>query len=166
MIAWTIRLALLAYFAALAVAWRRESSTRWRRFERLMWTAGCVLAWAHLAAAFHFRHHWSHAHAAEETTRRTVEVVGWSLGGEIFFNYAFVAAWTGDVLWRWMAPQTYERRIWPARATVHGFLFFMIFNATVVFETGAIRAAAIAACLFLAALMLRATFAPRRSESL
>jgi len=87
---------------------------------------------AHVVAAFHFYHGWSHAAAYEHTARRTAEVVGLDWGGGLWWNYAFGAVWLGDILWRRGRPA------WLGVA-VQAFLAFMAFNATVVFETGAIR---------------------------
>jgi hypothetical protein len=154
MIEWTIWLALGCYFLALILDLPGARSLGRRRFGRLAWTAGCVFAWAHLAAAFHGMHGWSHAHAAEATSRRTAELMGWSFGGEIYFNYAFVAVWTGDVAWRWLARQSYAERAAMISLTVHGFLLFIVVNATIVFEQGVVRVAAVVALALLAAVAL------------
>ena len=151
MIEWTIWLALGFYFLALILDLLGARSLGCRRFGRLVWTAGCAFAWAHLAAAFNFVHGWSHAHAAEETARRTAELMGWSFGGEIYFNYAFVAVWTGDVAWRWLAPHSYAERAALISLTVHGFLLFIVVNATIVFEQGPVRIATTAALALLTA---------------
>jgi len=132
---WTIRISLLLYVAALASA---PGSQR-RRFA---WILGCLFYLAHVAAAFHFHHHWSHTAAYEHTARRTAEVVGLHWGGGLWWNYAFGAVWLGDVLWRWRRPA------WMT-AAIHAFLGFLAFNATVVFETGLIRWLGVAATLFL-----------------
>lgn len=124
-----------------------------------MWMLGALLLWAHLAAAFHEHHHWSHAHAAAETSRQTADFLGWSWGGEIYLNYLFAVVWSLDVLtWRW-APARYQRRAAAVSAAIHAFLFFIIFNASVVFADGAMRIAGIVGTLWLAALW----FTRRRS---
>ena len=122
---WTIRISLALYVAALAA---RPGS----RSRRICWTLGCLFFLAHAAAAFHFYHGWSHAAAYAHTAQRTAEVVGIHWGGGLWWNYAFGVVWLADVLW----PRRHPR--WMAIA-VHAFLAFMAFNATVVFETGAIR---------------------------
>ena len=154
MVEWTIWLALAFYFLALILDLSGARSPGRRRFGRLAWTAGCVFAWAHLAAAFHLVHGWSHAHAAEETARRTADLLGRSFGGEIYFNYAFVAVWTGDVAWRWLAPQFYVERAALVSVAVHGFLLFIVVNATIVFEQGVVRGTAILALALVASMAL------------
>ena len=104
MTAWTIRLSLACLAGAMALGAGKSTKARRWRLHRGIWTAGCILAWVHVAAAFHFFHAWSYAHAAEETSRRTVDVVGRSWGGEIWFNFAFIGVWAADVGWRWMWP--------------------------------------------------------------
>jgi hypothetical protein len=47
--------------------------------------------------------------------------------------------WTGDVLWWLLSPSSRARRPAWMGVTLHGFMLFMVFNATVVFETGFIR---------------------------
>ena len=151
MIKWTIWLALACYFLALILDLPGARSRGCRHFGRAAWTVGCVFAWAHLAAAFHQVHGWSHAHAAEETSQQTAELIGRSFGGEIYFNYAFVAVWTGDAAWRWLAPQSYAGRATLVSLALHGFLLFIVVNATIVFEHGPIRLATIAALALLTA---------------
>jgi hypothetical protein len=149
---WTIRLAMICFVAALALGPRMDPApSRWR-FHRGIWTAGALLVWLHIAAAFQFFHDWSYAHAAEETSRRTAEVIGRSFGGEIWFNFAFAGLWTLDVCWRWIKPEWKDRLSIPS-AAVQLFLIFIAFNATVVFEDGATRAAGIAASIALAAMI-------------
>ncbi len=124
---WTIRIALACCVAALAAP--PDS-----RLRRACWTLGCLLCLAHVAAAFHFYHGWSHAAAYAHTARRTAEVLGLDWGGGLYWNYAFTAAWAGDVLWMWLG----RRPRWFAVA-VQVFLAFMAFNAAVVFEAGPVR---------------------------
>jgi hypothetical protein len=99
-----------------------------------------VLAWIHVALAFHYFDAWSYAHAAEETSRRTAEVVGRSWGGEIWFNFAFLALWAIDAAWRWAKPEWIPRLAFPS-AVIQFYLLFIAFNATVVFERGPVKAA-------------------------
>jgi hypothetical protein len=143
MTAWTIRLALACLAGALARGSGTQAQSRRWRLHRAVWTAGCVLAWLHVAAALHYFHGWSYAHAAAETSRRTAEAIGRSWGGEIWFNFAFIGLWAADAAWRWLRPDWSERLAVPS-AAIHVYLFFIAFNATVVFESGATRAAGIA----------------------
>jgi hypothetical protein len=70
-IRWTVRLALLGFTIALL----------------LRASIGCLAYLAHLAAAFHFAHGWSHAQAYEHTALRAWEVTGWRWGGGVYVNY-------------------------------------------------------------------------------
>lgn len=141
LIRWTIRLALAAYVVTLSIriANRARNEVRPSDVARWFWSAGCVLAWLHVAAAFHFEHHWSQDDAWEQTARTTAEIVGLNWGGGIFFNYAFLLAWAIDAGWWWLAPVAYAQRPNALRWLIDGYLAFIAFNATVVFKTGWLR---------------------------
>lgn len=141
LIRWTIRLALAAYVArvALGLTNRASDQTGSWKIARALWTAGCVLSCLHIAASFHFVHHWSQDDAWEATARETAAVVGLNWGGGIFFNYAFLLAWAFDAGWWWLAPATYARRPIALRWLIDGYLAFIAFNATVVFKTSWLR---------------------------
>jgi hypothetical protein len=140
---WTVRIAVACYVASLA---SRRYSMTWSRFA---WTAGCVAYLLHVAAAFQYYHHWSHADAYESTARQTADVVGVAWGGGLYFNYVFTLVWLIDVLWWWLASDRYRTRPRLLDWAVHGFLGFIVFNATVVFASGFSRWLGIAACLVL-----------------
>jgi hypothetical protein len=134
----TVRLALLYYAlaASLMLLLRRDDwaavSAR-GRLARGCWT----LAWAayviHVGVAFHYAHHWSHAEAVEATRRRS------GVGEGIYVSHLFTLLWTADVLWWWLWSRGYAaRNAWVDRV-LHGFMVFVIFNATVVFEGGLVR---------------------------
>ena len=134
---WTVRAALLLYAATLAV---RLAAPSRRRIARLLWTAGCVVFLAHVAAAFHFFHGWSHAHAYHETARRTADMFGTYWGGGLYLNYLFTLAWAADAAWWWgVGIDEYERRPRWVVIALQAFMFFMAFNATVVFGHGWVR---------------------------
>ncbi len=58
----------------------------------------------------------------------------------MFVGYAFTIAWVTDVLvWWWMGLESYWRRPWFLQIAWHVFFIFIIFNGTVVFETGLVR---------------------------
>lgn len=97
------------------------------RDRRLLWTAGCFLMLLHIAVAMHAGHAWSH----ESAFLHTEEVSGFGFG--LYVNYAFAGAWTLDVLAMWVAPDAYRKRPRWLGLAVHGFLAFIVFNATVVF---------------------------------
>lgn len=146
---WTVRIAMALYVASLAT---RNFSTRW---SRLAWTAGCVLYLFHVACAFEYYHHWSHAEAYVSTARQTAEVVGLDWGGGLYFNYAFTLIWLADACWWWAAEESYQARPRWIDWTVHGFLGFIAFNATVVFATGFSRWMGIASCVLLVFVAIR-----------
>ncbi|OAI53487.1 hypothetical protein AYO47_04750 [Planctomyces sp. SCGC AG-212-M04] len=136
----TIHLALTEYVLALwlmmgleAADWR--AATPRGRSARWLWTWACITFLVHVACAFHFTHHWSHAHAFEQTRRES------GYGEGLYVNYFFIVAWTSDVVWWWIAPNAYAHRSPWIDRLLHGFLLFIAFNATVVFEQGAVRIA-------------------------
>jgi hypothetical protein len=129
----TIRLSLLFYGVALVLLLRRH-----RAPARAAWTLAWLAYAIHVAMAFHHIHGWSHAHAYEH--------VRWASGfGEgIFVSYFFTLLWTLDVFWWWRNPASRERRPRWVGVSLHAFMLFVVFNATVVFETGCIRWAGVA----------------------
>ena len=140
---WTVRIAMALYVASLA---SRRVSPHW---SRLAWTAGCLLFLLHVACAFEYYHHWSHAEAYASTAKQTAETVGLDWGGGLYANYAFTLVWCADVCWWWLDGSRYLTRHWTINWAVHGFLGFIAFNATVVFATGFSRWFGIAACVLL-----------------
>jgi hypothetical protein len=82
---------------------------------------------------FHHYHHWSHADAVEHT-----EAVS-GFGRGIYVSHLFTLVWTADVLSWWL--QSARRALRPSWIDwlLHGFMAFVIFNATVIYETGPIR---------------------------
>jgi hypothetical protein len=151
---WTIRAALALYVLTLAVLLTDRAGQR-GSLARLSWTAACVAYWAHVGCAFEFFHDWSHAAAYRETARQTQELFGWDWGGGLYFNYAFTLLWTADMLWWWLAPGSRRNRPHWMSAALHLFLGFIAFNATVVFESGALRWLALVTCAALATLAWR-----------
>jgi hypothetical protein len=155
----TVRLALLYYAAALTLMMRLRPH-EWLarsgpgRLARWCWT----LAWAafvvHVAMAFHYAHHWSHV----EAVRHTQDVSG--VGEGVYVSYLFVLVWSADVAAWWWRPMWYARRApWLGRA-LHGFMLFVVFNATVVFETGVVRWAGLALFAWLAAVWVKTRLRP------
>jgi hypothetical protein len=134
----TIRLALLYYTVALTLMLRSQS-VDWEkpsnkiRLARLCWTLAWLTYLVHLAMAFHFAHHWSHAAAMQHTE----EVSG--VGEGIFVSHLFTLLWTADVVSWWLWPTWYARRPAWIDWVLHGFMLFVVFNGTVVFESGWIR---------------------------
>jgi hypothetical protein len=142
---WTIRFALLAYAGRIAAGLlsRTPSASRERQ-ARWLWTIGCVLLWIHVGCAFQFYHHWSHAAALAQTARETAETTGIDWGDGIYFNYLLMLLWGADVLWWWTSPASYCSRPRSIAVAFHAFVAFMAFNATIVFEAGAVRYTGIA----------------------
>jgi hypothetical protein len=68
---------------------------------------------------------------------------GRNWGAGLYFNYAFTAAWTLDILTCWCCPST-RRLARPVLIAWYSFFLFMVVNATIVFETGPVRCAAVA----------------------
>ncbi|MEW6302241.1 MAG: hypothetical protein AB1705_02145 [Verrucomicrobiota bacterium] len=131
----SIWLALGCYFAAAGVTLTkgRDGAVRW------LWTVGCAAYLAHVVAAFHFFHDWSHAAAYAETARQTAELTRWNWGGGIYINHLFTLVWTADALWWWLKPDGYAKRPQWMEASIHSFFVFMIFNGAVVFGHGPVR---------------------------
>ena len=147
-------LALCAYAIGAGTLLLARRRPRWLVCARWAWTLGCAFFLAHVACAFSYYHHWSHADAYRETARQTGEMTGFHWGGGIFFNYLVAVAWLADVLWWWLAPESFARRS-PRLATVwHAFFLFMVFNGTVVFGIGPVRWLGAVICAGLAGLWL------------
>lgn len=133
-----VRLALAWYAAALLLMMRLgpldwPAGTPAGRLARWCWTWGLITFLVHLAAAFHFYHHWSHQHAFE----RTRETSG--VGEGIYISYLFTLLWGTDVAIWWLWPQAYAARSpWIGRL-LHAFLLFIVFNGAIVYESGPIR---------------------------
>lgn len=150
----TVRLALVWYVAALCLMmqlrprdWR--AATRLGLITRWCWSWAILCFLVHLGMAFHFYDHWSHAQAFE----RTRQVSG--IGQGLYVSYFFTLVWAADVASWWLAPAWYQARpAWIDRA-MHGFMLFIVFNSTVVYEAGTIRWAGLAAFTGLAIVWLR-----------
>jgi hypothetical protein len=145
----TIRLALGWYAASLMLMMQlRPDDWTARSFRgklaRWCWTWALACFLVHLAMAFHYYHHWSHAHAFE----RTRAVSG--LGEGIYLSYLFTLAWMADVAYWWLRPSAYAGRSRWVGAVLHSFMLFMVFNGMVVFEAGSIRWAGVAMFAMLA----------------
>jgi hypothetical protein len=103
------------------------------RANRWVWSIGCAALWLHVAAAFHFIHHWSHAEAVRQTAEQTRQLTGWSWGGGVYINYAFAFFWLMDVAFLWRRGLKPDSRSAASFWTIHSMFGFMMFNATVVF---------------------------------
>jgi hypothetical protein len=155
-----IRLALVWYAAALLLMIRLDRSD-WEaaaprgRMARWCWTWGLACYLVHLAMAFHYFHHWSHAEAFESTRRQSGN------GEGIYASYLFTALWLADVVCWWLLPRRYAARsVWLDRM-LHAYMLFIVFNGTVVFAVGPVRWAGLAMFAVLAGAWLAARGAPR-----
>ena len=145
----TIWVSIAAYAIGCVIfaTMRRPQADRW---TRVAWTAGCGALLTHFISGFHFFHSWSHASAYADTARQTAEVIKINWGGGLFINYAVASLWFADVAWWWFAGlDAYRRRPWLITLLWHGFLIFILFNATVVFKDGWVRWVGLFVCVIL-----------------
>jgi len=145
--------AFVAFWAVAAGLQLRARSVEWAvfsprlRLARWAWTIGLVVHLVHVGFAFGLGHGWSHAAAV-----RHVEDVG-GFGEGIVVNYLFAGVWAADVVWWYLSPGGYPHRPRWMGYAVHGFLAFVLFNATVVFGSGLVRVAGVVAFAALAGLL-------------
>lgn len=125
----TARVAVLYWGVAIAgMLWPIAfSSMRW------LWTLASVAYVVHVATAFQWAHHWSHAKAYQHVQEAS------GFGEGIFVSYAFTLFWVFDVLCSWASSRMYQKRHNALTCTIHGLMAFVVFNGTVVYETGFIR---------------------------
>jgi hypothetical protein len=105
----------------------RGGTVRW------IWTISCGVFLAHVACAFQFYHHWSHADAYHSTALRTEQVMGVFSGAGLYLNYLFALLWPADVIWWWNAPAAHVKQPRWLAWTFGIFFAFMAVNATIVF---------------------------------
>jgi len=142
----TARVALLFWGLATAalLLCRRE-------FARAAWAVGATTFLVHVATAFHEIHGWSHTAAYQH-----VELVS-GFGAGVFVSYTFTVLWVVDGTWWLIDRAGYdERPTWLDRL-IHSFLAFVVFNGTVIYETGFIRRAGVISFSLLGVLLLART---------
>jgi hypothetical protein len=149
----TVRLALTGYALACVLLLRMKPQERAARtshgcLARWAWTLGWAAYVVHLGMAFHHYHDWSHTRAVEHVERAS------GFGPGIFFSHLFTLLWTLDVLWWWLRPAGYAARPAWIDGGLHGYLAFITFCGTVVYETGPIRWAGLALFTLLATLLV------------
>ena len=122
----------------LAVGYTIQFRTGVRNSELLavLWSIGAAFATFHTATALHAFHGGSLSEAIESTARRTEETFGMRVGSGIYVNYAFVAVWWLDAIWRWRFRSSRYR---PIENAIDWFLIAISFFGAVVFATGPIR---------------------------
>jgi hypothetical protein len=108
------------------------------RLARCCWSLAWLAYVVHVGMAFHHYHGWSHANAV----RHVRDVSG--IGEGIYVSHAFTLLWTLDVAYWWLRPHEYAARSPWVDRLLHGFMAFVAFNATVVYEQGFIRWAGLA----------------------
>ena len=159
----TIRVSLLYYFAA-TLGMLLTSRDEWTvagsrvRLLRQIWTLACLAYVIHVALAFHHYHQWSHAQAMQHTRERS------GYGGGIFASHLFTLLWSLDAAYWWARPSGHIRRPMWAGATLYGYMAFIVFCGTVVYESGLIRWASAGAFAMLAAALARRYLANRSSN--
>ena len=79
---------------------------------------------------------------------RTEDVTGFGEG--VYVSDLFALAWTADVAAWWLGPAWYCAALAVVGRVLHGFMLFMVFNATIVYETGPIRWGGVALFAWLA----------------
>lgn len=127
-------------FGSAQLLWMRPSdwqapSTR-LHFAGLSMACGVVTLGLHIACALEKLG--GHAAAIEHSARTAG--VGWG----VYVNYLFAVVWLTDSLWLTAATRSYARRPRWVGWMVHGFLAFIVFNATVVYGEPATRLAGVA----------------------
>jgi len=151
LIRWSIRFCLLVYVLYIAGGVIADP-LRWPRNARILWTAAGSLFLLHVVAAMHYYHGWSHTHAFEDTAQQTKALIGAEFGYGIYFSYLFGALWGADIACMWIAGPAYFHRLPWLRAAVHAYMAFIAINGAIIFHSGFIRWAGLAACGCLAAL--------------
>ncbi len=139
LISWSIRVAMVLFFVAMALYMQINAGQRPGVGLKILWTAGFLLSVAHVAAAFHFAHHWSHSEAYLATAAETRQKLGFAYGAGVYFNYLFLIVWALDVYWIWRSPEmTSKPKQWLIFVG-RCFLIFIAFNGVVVFKSGWLR---------------------------
>jgi hypothetical protein len=138
----TVWLAVLGWAASEVL---RRASADQQGAARASYTAGILLLLVHTAAAFQFRHGWSHAAAFAHTAVRSEALTGFASGAGLYLNYLFIAVWVVDAVWWWLNPGQYLRRSRRLDAGLFLFFLFMFLNGAVVFAVGPMRVVGAAA---------------------
>ncbi len=164
LVRWTIWLSLAYWVTAVTLmmfleadGWRANSGKG--RLVRWCYTYAWLGYVVHVLAAMHYYHRWSHEHVLEHTR----EVAGVAEGA--YVSYLFNVLWTADVAWWWLAPASYALRPLWLGLIWHLFMAFLIFNGTVIYETGFSRLLGILLFSWLGAVIAMRWYSKRRSLS-
>ena len=158
----TVWLALSGYTFAVIMLLLSAGRRKWDAIARIAWTVGCFALVVHVACAYNYYHSWSYSSSYTETARQTAEVYGINWGGGLFINYFLMIAWIADVIWWWTGLEKYRMRSKAITFAWHIFLFFIFFNATIVFVAGPLRWIGVFFSVVILCLLLRSIASPRR----
>lgn len=156
----TVRISVIWYFISIFLMLSLSTldwlaSTVRGRVTRWCWTIAMVAYWVHVIVAFEYYHHWSHNRAFHHVEQAS------GFGAGIFVSYFFTLLWTVEVLWWWIAVQSYAHRSAWIGILIHAFMLFIVFNGVVVFERGLTRWVGVAVFMVLAiTAFLRRRFRP------
>lgn len=147
-------LALVAWFAgALARARRHRDSAE--TLYRVAWLFGGAMIIIHILTSYGLAHGWSHSEAIRATAKESERVTGIRAGWGVYVNFAFAVVWFGYSLVMVIAGRRFHR----IDPVIFWFTAAIVFAATVVFETGAVRG------MSLAGFVLLAVWSHRRTSS-
>jgi hypothetical protein len=136
----SIWLALSLYVAAEAIRLNANSdSSRPHLIARALNAVGFAFFLVHVGCAFQFYHHWSQAAAYADTARQTNEYFGVNWGGGLYWNYAFLLLWLGQVIRSWTRVAGVSHKMSPLGWLVRAFALIMIFNGAFIFAHGPVR---------------------------
>lgn len=107
------------------------------RTARWIWTLGFAALAIHIALAFQFFHHWSHAAAIAATAEQTADVTGLRWGGGVWVNYTLLMVWAIDMGLAWRKGETQLSR--PSRRILRWTMGFLWFQGAVVFAHSPLR---------------------------
>jgi hypothetical protein len=129
----TMILATIAWAAGEALMRRSPVCDR---VARAIWTMGIGLAVIHVVLAFQLIYGWDHEAAVQATVQQAADRFGWGWRGGIYVNYVFLALWSADVCWWWLAPASHVSRSLHIEVTRLALFTFMFLNGAVIFASG------------------------------
>lgn len=157
-------LALSAWFAgawcramrpAIRFATPKEArGSACERIYRWSWLWSAVATWVHVIASYELVHGWDHQAVLDRTAEESFQATGWRAGWGVYVNFAYA----GILLAYSLAMLGCDRRLKILDSSVFWFTTFIVFNAAIVFETGALRVITSLAFAALFALMIYRRF--------
>ncbi len=152
LIVWSIRCSLVLLVATLMAWLLKRAESRPGLAVRVMWTLSFLFFVLHVAASFHFVHHWSHREAYLATAKETGELMGVEFGEGVYFNYLFLAAWASHLWFTWFPAPANNLFVRTAQQIFLLYMSFIAFNGVVVFKSGWLRTIGIVATVALVAI--------------